>query len=152
VKGGAKMAKLSDQISEREHLAEEVIAYYQELEWSQKLWSLAYHGTLYTAAIFSFILAIVVQYASNDTVPIVKWTCGDLAKVLAPAGAFLTAIATHGGFYRKWRGKRITRAKLRALTIGLEDKDVDVKEARDEYKRIVIDENAVVAGEKEPEI
>ena len=116
------MANPKNQMGEREQLASEVDAYFLQLKWPQRLWSFAHHGTLYVAAVFSFVLAIVVQYSTDKTVPIFGWTCGDLAKWLAPTGALLTAIATHGGFYRKWRGKRLTRAKLRALTIGLKDR------------------------------
>jgi hypothetical protein len=112
------------------------VAYELRLEniWT-KLWSGVHHGFLFGAAILSAAAALLLQLQSLSLQDAQK---ADIASVLAAAASLIGVISISGGFGKKWRTNRMTKATLEQLQIDLMDRDCDlvkVREALKEMKR-----------------
>jgi len=109
-----------------------------------KAWSFFYHLSFGLATVFGVTVAVI----SGD-----KSLGGDhhglLISILSGSAAVLTAIGGFGGFERKWRTNRRTRAALELIKIDLSDPKSDVTDIRKHLKEIIeAHETGIMDGDR----
>lgn len=92
-------------------LTQEIDDFVHRYHRGQRLWSFAHHTSTFGAGIIS----LVVAFIATQTLP-ASWPSKDLIMgILSLIAGVLTFLATKGGFERKWRTNRKTRAALESL-------------------------------------
>ena len=108
----------------------------------RKASSAVHHGFLFGAAILSAAAAVLLQLEFASAEPLRN----NIASVLAGLGSLAGIIAGAGGFERKWRTNRRTRAKLEELEIDLVDPTVDTEKIRNLLKDVVRTHDEGISG------
>jgi hypothetical protein len=108
-----------------------------------KAWSFVYHFSFGAAAVVGVIVAVLsggkLGGENRDL----------LICILSAVAAILTTIGGFGGFERKWRTNRRTRADLELLKIDLSDPKSDVAQMRANLKTIIgAHEAGIMSGDQ----
>jgi hypothetical protein len=99
-----------------------------------KSWSCAYHVSFGVAA----ILSVIVATLSGKDISLLGLNSSQLVLLLSLAAAVLTTIGGFGGFERKWRTNRETRAALQILAIDSSDGNFSTADFRRRLRRIIV--------------
>jgi hypothetical protein len=106
------------------------------------LWSIAHHSFLFGAAILSAAAALILQLKSGISDP----ARSDWASVCAAIASVIGVVSAIGGFDRKWRTNRLTKARLEELQIDLMQDDFDSAKLRDDIKTMIRAHHAGIVG------
>jgi hypothetical protein len=137
---------MADQTERSELRAYVVSELRNEARWT-RAWSALYHCFLYGAAILSAAAALTLQL---KTITLTEGSRADLATGLAALASLIGVISVSGGFARKWRANRMTKAALEQMEIELMDPNCDPGKIRaklGEMKRI---HHLTIVGDEEP--
>ena len=127
---------------ERERLRSYVLSELRaETRWT-KLWSFAHHSFLFGAAILSGTAALTLQLKTGLQDP----ARTDLASLLAAIASVMGVVAAVGGFERKWRTNRLTKATLEELRLDLMKDDFDPTAVRENLKTMIRAHHAGILG------
>jgi hypothetical protein len=92
--------------NERDDLANYVAKELRDENLWTKLWSLLYHGFVFSASILSALAALTLQLKSVNWEPSLR---ADIAAGLAGIASLVGVISVSGGFGQKWRANRLTK-------------------------------------------
>lgn len=120
------------EVNQRAELIRYVANRLKKAQFWTKASSGVHHGFLFGAAIFGAAAAVLLQLEFASAEPLRN----NIASVLAGLGSLAGIIAGAGGFERKWRTNRRTRAKLEELEIDLIDPTVDTEKIRNFLKDV----------------
>lgn len=109
-----------------------------------KAWSFVYHLSFGLAAVFGVIVAVI----SGDK-SLGSGNHDLLISSLSGSAAVLTTIGGFGGFERKWRTNRRTRAALELIEIELSDSQSNVADIRKRLEAIIeAHETGIMDGDR----
>ncbi len=111
-----------------------------------KAWSFLYHLSFGAAAVLGVVVAVL---SSGRTLLDGPWH-DLLISIFSGFAAILTTIGGFGGFERKWRTNRRTRAELELLRIDLCDPKIDIAQIREKLKAIIRAHEAGIMGGDQP--
>lgn len=137
---------MADQTERSELRAYVTGALRDEARWT-RAWSALHHCFLFGAAILSAAAALTLQL---KTLSLAEQSRADLATVFAALASLIGVISVSGGFARKWRANRMTKAALEQIEIDLMDPNCDPRKIRAllaEMKRI---HHLAIVGDEEP--
>jgi hypothetical protein len=117
------------QTASREMLLVQVRGARRRFRRGSAAWALAYHGSLFGAAILSAAAALLIKVPPAPL--------EDLAAVSATIAALLTTLSSVGNFQTKWFGNRNAFHALDELLIDVDDPEVAISDLRREFKRVV---------------
>jgi hypothetical protein len=89
--------------------------YLRRWKWGQRLWSAAYHASVFGAAILSGWVAFLVTQPQGQGFSSPAWESG-----ISIGAGVLTAMSGLGGFKGKWQANRRHRGDLEALRMELD--------------------------------
>ncbi|WP_445663588.1 hypothetical protein [Enterobacter soli] len=122
-----------------EALTEKASAWLTRFRRGQMFWSFAHHLSIFGSIICSVTSGVLLQINTQEY--------SVLASVLTTIAAALTAIATAGGFERKWRSNRLSRSKIDCLLIDIEVSNVADKSLYEKLKKIIGDHDQEIVQE-----
>lgn len=114
---------------DKKTLSEKALEFRLQFNKGQKNWSFAHHFSIFGSILCSIAAGAVLQIKEPDY--------SGLAAVLTTLAAALTAIATAGGFERKWRSNRLSRSAIDGLLIDLEAQGANFDSLSLELKKII---------------
>lgn len=100
----------------------------------QRAWSTAHHVSIFGSIICSIAAGVFIQIADGRV----------FASALTAAAAALTGMAAAGGFMRKWRSNRMSRSRIDAILLDLEDESFDTRHLALRLKNIISEHDEVV--------
>lgn len=115
-------------------LTDQIDYWHRRWALGQRAWSLAHHGALFGASVLSVGVGFIVQLKSELLTALPNQS---LSTFLAFLAAALSAVAGGGGFERKWRANRISRARLDGLRLDLSEPGADLGQMRKQLKEII---------------
>jgi hypothetical protein len=119
----------SDKVSLRASLAEHRDRYARHTT----NWWRAYHGCLSASIVLSASAATVLKLEIVSDAAIKS----DIAAGLATLAAILTTATAAMNFQGRWQVNRKARYEIEALQIALDASDADVKQIREDFKKVV---------------
>jgi len=133
--------------TERSELRDYVVsALRDEARWT-RAWSALYHFFLFGAAILSAAAALTLQL---KTIPLVEQSRADLATIFSALASLIGVISVSGGFARKWRANRMTKAALEQIEIELMDPNCDPGKIRSKLAEMKRIHHLAIVGDEEP--
>lgn len=114
---------------DKKTLSEKALEFRLQFNKGQKNWSFAHHFSIFASILCSVAAGAVLQIKEPDY--------SGVAAVLTTIAAALTAIATAGGFERKWRSNRLSRSDIDCLLIDLEAQGADFDALSVKLKKII---------------
>ncbi|MEC4749021.1 hypothetical protein [Methylomicrobium sp. Wu6] len=111
-------------MAEKESLKEKILAWREERQNGQRIWSFFHHLSLFGSIICSVSAGAVLQMTHNQT----------LASLLTTGAAVLTGIALSGGFERKWRSNRLSRSIADRMLVDIDSDNPNIDDIRKQYK------------------
>jgi hypothetical protein len=117
------MAEQSERSEVRAYVVAEL---HDEARWT-RAWSALHHIFLFGAAILSAAAALLLQLKTLSLSPDAR---ADVATVFSALASLIGVISVSGGFARKWRANRMTKAALEQIEIDLMDPNCDVGKIR----------------------
>lgn len=124
---------------DNEGLTEKASIWWTRFHKGQIFWSCAHHLSIFGSIICSVASGVLLQINTQEY--------SVLASVLTTIAAALTAIATAGGFERKWRSNRLSRSKIDCLLIDIEASDAADNSLREKLKKIIGDHDQEIVQE-----
>ncbi|PLK37221.1 MULTISPECIES: hypothetical protein [Klebsiella] len=97
---------------DKKTLNDQALKFRSQFNKGQKNWSFAHHFSIFGSILCSVAAGAILQIKDPDY--------SGVAVVLTTIAAALTAIATAGGFERKWRSNRLSRSEIDLLLIDIE--------------------------------
>ncbi|MGK3191555.1 hypothetical protein [Enterobacter soli] len=122
-----------------EALTEKASTWWTRFRRGQMFWSFSHHLSIFGSIICSVTSGVLLQINTQEY--------SVLASVLTTIAAALTAIATVGGFERKWRSNRLSRSKIDCLLIDIEVSNMADKSLYEKLKKIIGDHDQEIVQE-----
>ena len=104
--------------TEKDELQEYVARALRDATRWTRAWSALYHSFIFGAAVLSAAAALTLQL---KTLNLSEPGRADLATVFAALASLIGVISVSGGFARKWRANRMTKAALEEIEIDIMD-------------------------------
>jgi hypothetical protein len=137
---------MADQTEKSELRAYVISLLRDEARWT-RAWSALYHGFLFGAAILSAAAALTLQL---KTIPLVEQSRADLATIFSALASLIGVVSVSGGFARKWRANRMTKAALEQIEIELMDPSCDPGKIRSKLAEMKRIHHLAIVGDEEP--
>jgi Protein of unknown function (DUF4231) len=130
---------------EKKALENELMRWSKWANRGSKAWSFVYHLSFGLAAVLGVIVVVISgqKLLANGYHDL-------LISILSGFAAVLTTIGGFGGFERKWRTNRRTRAALELLRIDLSNPKSNIADIRNRFKTIIETHEAGIMDGDQP--